>query len=291
MLATCAAVLCALTSDRFRFVLYGDCRDGYDMHKKLVALAMSRHPAFVIQTGDLVHTGTSASQWKTYDEVTGPMRSQIPVYPAPGNHDFGGGEYAARLTAPIESGTKAYYSFTKARWHFISLSVDLHMPYGPGTDQYNWLVSDLQKAGSRKLDIAVFFHVPPYSIGSHGSDLDVRAKLCPLFDKYGVSLVMNGHDHLYYRTRRAGITYIVSGGGGAPIYPALPNNGQIPGDKWLAGYHIVVIDADGDALKAKAIDQDGKIFDTFTIDARRRSADLNQDPVPSTQRPILSTQH
>lgn len=265
-LATVA--LCLLVQNSYRFVVYGDCRDGHREHRKLVGLIMKQNPAFVIQTGDLVAKGKNEDNWKTYDEITGEMRRKVPVYPAPGNHDFGGTGYDARITFPIESGTKRHYSFTRGRWHFVSLDVDEHEAYGPGSEQYAWLVSDLQKASRARQDIAVFFHVPPYSIGSHGSDLDVRAALCPIFKKYGVTLVLNGHDHLYYRTFRDGITYVVSGGGGAPVYPAFPDTGAIKGDMWLAAHHIIVFDVRGDSMKAEVLQDDGTKFDNFDVRAR-----------------------
>jgi hypothetical protein len=48
--------------------------------------------------------------------------------------------------------------------------------------------------------------------------LALRPLLDSLFQKHGVKLVFQGHDHLYYRTVRSGITYVVTGGGGAPLY-------------------------------------------------------------------------
>ncbi|HVT12786.1 MAG TPA: metallophosphoesterase [Fimbriimonadaceae bacterium] len=255
-------------ADRYRFVLYGDCRDGHEVHRKLVALMMKEHPAFVIQTGDLVHKGTNEDNWKTYDEITGEMRSKIPIYPARGNHDFGGDGYDSRIDFKIESGDKKHYSFTRGKWHFVSLDVDEHENYGPSGEEYKWMVADLEKASKAKQDIAVFFHVPPYSIGSHGSDKDVRATLCPVFAKYGVTLVLNGHDHIYYRTQRDGITYIVSGGGGAPLYPVNPKEGAIDGDQYLSTNHIVVFDVDGDTMKAEALKADGTPFDHFEVHGR-----------------------
>ncbi|MFI5385045.1 MAG: metallophosphoesterase family protein [Fimbriimonadales bacterium] len=256
------------SADNYRFVLYGDCRDGHAAHRKVVALTMKENPAFVIQTGDLVARGSQDELWKIYDDITGDMRKKIPVYPARGNHDFGGAGYDARFTVPTESGTKQYYTFTRGRWRFICLDVDEHTAYEESSEQYSWLVSELDKAKGSKLDIAVFFHVPPYSIGSHGSNLEVRSALCPLFEKYGVSLVMNGHDHLFYRTTRNGVVYIVSGGGGAPLHPGMPEKGAIYGDKWLDANHLVVFDVDGDHMKGKALKADGSAFDSFELTAK-----------------------
>src|SRR5512142_1419866 len=87
----------------FRVVVYGDTRDGHDVHRKLVALILAQKPDLVIQTGDLVHRGSEDSLWKIYDEITGPMRRKLPVYPARGNHDVGGTGYEQRVTAPFTS--------------------------------------------------------------------------------------------------------------------------------------------------------------------------------------------
>ena len=247
----------------FRFVVYGDTRDGHDVHRKLVAMILAQKPDLVLQTGDLVHRGSDDSLWKIYDEITGPMRHKIPVYPARGNHDVGGTGYEKRVTAPFTSGNKLYYSFDKGACHFVS--VDNFSPYGPDSPQYRWLDQDLAAAQKKVTHIFVYFHEPPYSIGSHGSNLDIRQTLCPLFVKYGVRAVFCGHDHIYYRTKRDGITYVVSGGGGAPLYACDPNKGAIEGDKWESVHHILVCDVDGDTITATALREDGTTLDHFTI--------------------------
>src|SRR5262245_27155835 len=103
------------TSDKtvpgtLRFVVYGDSRDGHAVHNRLVMLTMKQNPELVLLTGDLVHTGSDDQLWKIYDDITGSMRKQIPVYPARGNHDTGGAGYEARVTAPYSSGNRLFYS-------------------------------------------------------------------------------------------------------------------------------------------------------------------------------------
>lgn len=254
---------------KFRFVIYGDCRDGHDIHRRIVTLIMEQKPDMVIQTGDLVKRGSQNDLWKIYDDITGEMRARIPVYPSRGNHDVGGPGYEERVTAPFSSGNKLYYSFDKKGCHFIALAVDEHTPYGPDSEQYKWLEKDLTAAQKEARHIFVFFHVPPYSIGSHGSDLNVRKTLCPLFQKYGVRAVLNGHDHNYYRTQRDGITYIVTGGGGAPLYPCNPDEGAIKGDHYESVNNIVVCDVDGDTVAFKALRASGSEIDRFRITASK----------------------
>ncbi|HLK61101.1 MAG TPA: metallophosphoesterase [Chthonomonadaceae bacterium] len=252
----------------FRFAVYGDTRDGHDIHRKLVALIMSKDPALVLQTGDIVHSGSKDDLWKIYDDITGDMCKKIPVYPARGNHDVGGKGYEAHVTQPFTSGNKLYYAFDKENVHFIALAIDEVSDYSEKSAQYKWLVEDLKTARGRGKFIIVYFHVPPYSIGSHGSDENVRETLCPLFVQYGVTLVLNGHDHNYYRTVRDGITYIVTGGGGAPLYPCNVNKGVIPGDKYESVHHIVVCDVNGDTATVTALRFDGSTLDRFTVKAR-----------------------
>ena len=249
----------------FRFVVYGDTRDGHAMHRKLVALILKQKPDFVVQTGDLVHTGSNASLWKIYDEITGDMRKKIPVYPSRGNHDVGGPGYEERVTEPFTSGNKLYYSFDKGNSHFIALAVDESSRYDSKSAQYQWLANDLAAAKGKAKHLFVFFHVPPYSVGSHGSDEDVRKVLCPLFIKYGVHMVLNGHDHLYYHTVRDGINYIVTGGGGAPLYPVHEDRGLIAGDKAESVNNIVVVDVKGDRIEVEALRSDGSLIEHFML--------------------------
>jgi 3',5'-cyclic AMP phosphodiesterase CpdA len=258
----------ALTADdvkTFRFAVYGDTRDGHDAHRDVVAQIIKAAPDFVIQTGDLVHDGKNESEWKTYDEITADMRTRFPVYPSRGNHDVGGPGYEARVTAPISSGNKLWYSFNRGNSHFVALAIDEFTPFDATSDQYKWLIADLAAASKNARHIFVFFHVGPYSIGSHGSFLPVRTTLCPLFIKYGVRAVFNGHDHIYYHTLRDGIHYIVSGGGGAPLYYPDPKKGAIAGDKWERAHHYLICDVIGDKIEVTVNRSDGSTIEHFVI--------------------------
>lgn len=256
------------SANSVRFCLYGDTRDGHDAHRKVVTVMMKQNPEFILQTGDLVHNGGVESQWKTYDAITADARQKTPFYVVRGNHDFGGKGFEERMTAPFTSGNKFYYSFDQGNCHFIGLAIDEKTPYDENSAQYKWLIKDLDATLTTKPNhIFVFFHVAPFSIGSHGSDLDVRKVLHPVFVKYGVRAVFNGHDHLYYRTRRDGVTYIVSGGGGAPLYSADPGKGAISGDKYESVNHCVVCEVNGRLAAFTALRADGTQLDRFTLRA------------------------
>ena len=110
----------------------------------------------------------------------------------------------------------------------------------------------------------VFFHIPPYSSGrEHGSDLGVRAVMEPLFRQYGIDLVFNGHDHDYERSVANGITYIVTGGGGAPLYAkGQPDPASV---YFTSTYHSVQVSVTGMTLTIAGARPDGIRFDEFTL--------------------------
>ena len=84
------------------------------------------------------------------------------------------------------------------------------------TAQTRWLQRTLaRRSGFRRI---VAFHHPPYTCGGHLGSATVRKTWVPLFERYGVRLVLNGHDHNYQRFERNGVTYVVHGGGGAGLY-------------------------------------------------------------------------
>ena len=93
---------------------------------------------------------------------------------------------------------------------------------------FDWLRADL--AQTKQPWKIVAFHHPAYSTGSHGSDARVQSRLIPIFEAYGVQLVLNGHDHNYQRslplragqvttTAEGGVVYIVTGAGESAITP------------------------------------------------------------------------
>ena len=87
-------------------------------------------------------------------------------------------------------------------------------------DRQTRLARAAARGSSATWKIAVFHH-PPYTCGGHAGNTDVARRWVPLFERYGVQLVLSGHDHNYQRfAARNGVTYVVHGGGGAGPLPA-----------------------------------------------------------------------
>ena len=252
-------------------------------HAVVIKEIVGLHPEFVLQSGDLVSDGNNAAQWTQFAQITQPLRdARIAYYPARGNHDVGP-YYPATVTEPFDSGDqvhKLYYAFTRHRNRFII--VDSMEDYDPSSRQYAWLANELARAQKTAVNTFVMFHEGPFSIGPHGPTLEAQQYLHPLFVKYQPRAVFCGHDHLYYRTLRDGVTYIVTGGGGAPPYR--PENIQvaIPGDVYVKDsgsdgkplpeaqydaliYHAIQCQADGPRVTMTVIRTDGSVIDHFTL--------------------------
>lgn len=128
-------------------------------------------------------------------------------------------------------------------------------------EQLEWLERTLAAAqdGGAPWTIVAQHH-PPLSAGYHGSDASSRRLLVPLFERYGVDMVLAGHDHDYQRsTPQNGIVYVVSGGA-ATLRPT----GRGPFTAAAASmYHFVELAVFADRLELGAVDQQGLVFDEY----------------------------
>ena len=267
----------------FTFVAYGDTRTNPIEHAVIIKEIIGLHPEFVLQSGDLVSDGKNPAQWDQFTQITQPLRdAHIAYYPARGNHDVGV-YYPKFVTEPFDSGDKTnklYYAFTRHKNRFII--VDSMEEYDPSSKQYAWLAAELAQAQKTAVNTFVMFHEGPFSVGPHGSTPEAQKYLHPLFVKYKPRAVFCGHDHLYYRTVRDGVTYLVTGGGGAPPYT--PDNKQIalPGDVYVPVkdgeltqaeklqydaliYHAIKCDVSGSSVTMTVIRPDGSVIDRFVL--------------------------
>jgi len=131
--------------------------------------------------------------------------------------------------------------------------------------QRSWLENALERSDASWLIAA--FHHPAFSCSKHGSTDAVVDDWVPLFEEHGVDLVLNGHDHNYQRFRHAGVTYIVTGGGGAPLYDLEQCDDDHP--ERLAGNdetrHYVTLLGSPRALRVTAVDEDGEVLDRVIL--------------------------
>lgn len=245
-------------SSYFTFAVMGDTRSNPEAHRQVVERLLAQSPVFYLHTGDLVADGDSVSDWDTFFSVEQDLLCRAPLFSVLGNHEHGSPLYFEALHLP---GNERWYSFDYGNVHLVALDLPTDDTYLPDAEQFRWLADDLSR--TRQPWKMVFFHVPLYSSGPHGSNLSARAVLEPLFTQYGVALVFSGHDHDYERSVANGITYVVTGGGGAPLYePATENSASV---YFTTTTHAVLVNIAGPRLTVSALRPDGVVFDEFVL--------------------------
>jgi hypothetical protein len=269
---------------QFRFVAFGDSRGGYEVFRSAMAGMFKDSPDLFVFTGDATDHGEDA-EWDEWFRAGEVAMAYIPFMPVYGNHDALTVSYPDRFALPQnaaeEKAKEYYYSFVWGNAKFIILN-DNYL-YGMQTTkldgpQLSWLENEL--ANAKEEWLFVFNHAPFYSASNkHGSDTNLQRVWMPLFDKYAVDMVFNGHDHNYERSKpmRAkevqssmenGTVYVVSAGVGAPLY----ENGT---GYWTAKSESVenytVVEIDGLTMKFKAKRLDGTVIDEFTYTKKPRA--------------------
>lgn len=228
------------------FIIYGDTRfadpaertyANPDVRQALVADIAAEHPAVVAITGDIVLKGTP-SAWQDFHDETAAWRAEhITVLPALGNHDLVGEDALSHYFDQFpQIGKKRWYSARAANVLFLILDSDL--PDTPDSEQGRWLEAQLSQVPKDVDFVLLVMHHPVYThsvfsifSGGHearsserqlGAMLEAKQKtLRPRI------LVFSGHVHNYERYEHGGVTYIVSGGGGAPMYPIRRAEGDV----------------------------------------------------------------
>jgi len=245
----------------FKVVMFGDSRGTWDnwAHAKEVADAVNREkPDIVIHGGDMVGDGTSPDQWNEWLSFMMPLMQNSTLFAVLGNHERNDSRYYEIFSLP---NNEMWYSFDYGPCHFIVLND--YEPWGYDSAQYKWLENDLSSATSPfKI---VCFHEPIYCSGGHSPRIDIRTVWEPLFKKYGVNLVFQSHNHYYQRTDPIyGVTYVVTGGGGAPLYT--------PEDAWfvnssMKAFHYCILNVSLSTMEMKCYAKytNGTPFDEFSV--------------------------
>jgi hypothetical protein len=194
-----------------RFGIIGDTGTGSKQQQQLANIMMQYQAVFpyefVLMMGDnLYGSETPADYRKKFQDIyQGLLDKKVKFYATLGNHD----QPNERFYENFNMNGKEYYRFTKGNAAFYSLNSNYM-----DKKQLKWLEDELAKDTS---DWKIcFFHHPPYSSGGkHGSDKQLREVVEPLFVKYGVNVVLAGHEHFYERIKpQKGIYYFISGAGG-----------------------------------------------------------------------------
>ncbi len=290
---------------KMHFLVFGDSK-GRPAFKEVLKRADTLQPEFCITTADLVNKGGGEQGKIDYDQLDkdgGWFMKKYPMWPTVGNHEEAGGDDGIENYTNFFGMKKAMYAFEYGNAKFIAL------PWPKIKEdqaKLDWLENELKSANEKH--IFIFKHRPHYDVGSKKYE-DVEGTetvTTKLYDKYKVTAVFSGHDHIYYRTKRNTTNYIISAGAGAPIYALKREKDAVKGDVYYgkrlykevkagaisykfvdangtvtdikeAMYYVLSVKIDGDNVAIEMIDsKTGKVWDKATLNAKETSVAANK---------------
>ncbi len=254
--------------DSLKFAVIGDNGTGatpqYDVAKQMMTWHEKFPFVLVVMMGDNIYGSDRPQDFvKKFEAPYKPLLDAgVKFYASLGNHD----SPEQRLYKFYNMDGKRYYSFKapKQDVRFFALE-STYMDQ----DQLGWLEKELE--GSREDWKIAFFHHPLYSSSrTHGSELKLRATIEPLFIKYNVSVVLNGHDHVYERIKpQNGIPYFVEGSSGQLRDGDLRKDSPLTAKGFDTDRTFMLMEIEKDDLTFLAVSRLGQVVDSGVITRRK----------------------
>ena len=261
-----------------RIALYGDSRDGPGPHAALVRQIAEHEPHVLVHTGDRVYRSGDTKGWLAHLAATLPLSSRVPVVMAIGNHELApreDGEKRDLLRAALEQVPPPLDPLAKevgvrpSTYHVrvgstLLVVLDSNLPYGRGTLQYRFLLRALARHPDVRWRLVALHH-GPRSTARHGPHPD-GDELAELLAREEATACLAGHDHVYERLIDGPVTYLVSGGGGAPLY----GRGRFSSASraFAATYNWVRLDLTAEEGTLTAYSLEGVVLDRARLPAK-----------------------
>jgi acid phosphatase type 7 len=254
-------------------IVYGDMRfthpeDTVDANpaarRALVAKIAEEHPNALVLTGDVPYRGRDPFDYKEFALETVAWKAEhLRVYPVLGNHEFSGTSF----DDPLQSWWNAFPDLKDRRWYSVELgsririlALDSNSALTPGSLQRSWLEDQIAHLPSSVDFVFLALHHPPVADiqtrlhvdhNPRPNEISLRDYLSTVAPQtHAQFIVAAGHIHNYERSSLDGVTYLVSGGGGARPYEV----DRTPPDQYQSKdfpvFHFIVFRLDGSQLKA-----------------------------------------
>ena len=252
--------------DSLKFAVIGDNGTGDQAEYEIAARMISARTSFpfdtVLMLGDNMYGRQEPDDFvQKFARPYAPLLEQgVRFYAALGNHD----RQENRFYEPFDMGGQRYYTYARRNVRFFVL--DSNFLDAP---QLAWIEAALRSA-TEDWKIC-YFHHPLYSDAkTHGSSVDLRVKLEPLFVKYGVQVVFSGHDHVYERlTPQKGIQYFVAGSAGqlrkGDIRPSTMTAAAFDQDQ-----SFMLVEIAGDQMFFETVSRTGATVDSGVVRRARQ---------------------
>jgi len=247
-----------------RFVATADTGSG-DRNQFAVGEAMARYHQqssynLIVLAGDNIYNNGEISKIKDVFEApySGVLSRGVKFRACLGNHDIRSENGDPQIAYAAFNMAGRYYTYQEKGVQFFVLDTNVNADW---QNQLVWLEQQLRQSNATwKI---VYGHHPVYASGVYGNDPEFIRTFTPLFQKYGVKLYINGHEHHYERTQPInGTTYLITGHGGASLRPVGKHD-------WTAyavsRYGFSALEVYRDRIEIKGIGTDGQVFDRGII--------------------------
>ncbi|MDK1031426.1 MAG: metallophosphoesterase [Planctomycetia bacterium] len=259
------------------FVAAGDNRNNPSAWGAVASAVAKVRPAFFLHSGDMVGAGRNDWEWDPqFFRPAAQLLATVPTFAAIGNHEQNAPIFLRMLPSP--NGKK---NWAQQIGSVLLIGIDTADKWQAGGTLAKWLEETLAK--SKAKFIFLIGHHPPWTSGPHGA-LNAQGRpnerpirlgqdvIMPLLKKYGATAMLSGHDHFYERSEpRDGVTVIITGGGGAPLYNKSSNAAkQNPYGKVFAKkHHLCIFSIKGNTCTMKVLTLAGEVIDKRTWKARQ----------------------
>ena len=272
-------VTAPVKADSVRMAVIGDMGTGetpqYEVSQRMLGAHTTFPFDFVIMLGDNIYGGSTPKDFNLKFSI--PYKPLLDVgvkfYASLGNHD----NTNESLYAPYNMNGATYYTFKKGNVRFFALNSNYMDP-----KQLAWLENELKSAGDGDWKVC-YFHHPLYSSAkTHGSSVDLRHVLEPIFTKYHVDVVFSGHDHVYERVKpQNGIYYFTEGASGE-LRPGDLNQSSITAKGFDSDNTFMLVEFAGSQMNFQTISRSGQSVDSGVIERQvRKSANSSQPELPA----------
>src|SRR5690606_12342142 len=277
--------------EKMGFMYLGDVQAGTrSLWPRVIREAYTKMPdaRLIMYAGDIVNRGNNDWEWGDLFYGGSFIHSSIPSMPSPGNHEYSRTadtlsalwkpQFNLPLNGPKGLEETAYYTDVQGV-RFISInSYRVEESDADLQKQKEW-VHSLLKNNPNKWTVVTYHH-PFYSIRPTRDNKRMRDTFKPLFDKYKVDLVLQGHDHAYARGRQKiegpdkdrdnGTVYVLSVSG-SKMSSKFEGEWYDVSATYTQLYQLIRID--GDQLFYEAYTASGKLHDSFTL--QKKGNDIN----------------